>query len=255
MEKLFITDLDGTALGGDYKPYARFPDIFSEFLDSLAVRGNGWGINTTWDVGGQWDLINISSVKSKPEYLMAEFGLRLASVRSGKPEFVQPYTRNMEEKLEDVRHRKLKPVIHELTGCFDAARMMFFGHLLSFELAKHENIDKFKQYIQKFFEDEELTCQFNGSIFSVRPAFMNKAKPFAAIHLPPEQIIVAGDEVTDLAMMQPEIAAHYICPANAVTEVKLHVAKHNGEIGELPYGAGVIQAFQKLSKRYNWGIN
>jgi hydroxymethylpyrimidine pyrophosphatase-like HAD family hydrolase len=255
MKKLFITDLDGTALGGNSEPYARFPDIFSEFLDSLAARGHGWGVNTTWDVGGQWDLINISSVGSRPEYLMAEFGLRLASVKSGKPEFVQPYTRDMEERLKDIQRRKLNPLIHELTGGFEAARIMFYGHLLSFELAKHENIDKFKQYIKKFFADEELICQFNGGIFSVRPAFMTKARPFSEISLSPEQIIVAGDEVTDLAMMQPEIAMHYICPANAVAEVKEHVAKHNGEIGELPYGAGVIQAFQKLSKRYNWGIN
>ena len=30
--KLFVTDLDDTALGGGYVPYARFPDPFSEFL-------------------------------------------------------------------------------------------------------------------------------------------------------------------------------------------------------------------------------
>ena len=255
MDKLFITDLDGTALGGNYKQYARFPDIFSEFLDSLSEHKYSWGINTTWDVGGQWELVNISNVKSRPEYLMAEFGLRMASVKSGKPEFIQPYTHNMEEKLNDIQCRKLNPVIHELTGSFAAARIMFYGHLLSFELAKHENIDKFKQYIQKVFDDEELICQFNGNIFSVRPAFMTKAKPFSEIKLPPEQIIVAGDEVTDIAMMQPEIAAHYICPANAAATVKEHVAKHNGAVGELPYSAGVIQAFKKLSKRYNWEIN
>jgi hypothetical protein len=229
MKKLFITDLDGTALGGDYEQYARFPDLFSEFLDSLVAQGYSWGINTTWDVGGQWDLVNISSVKSKPDYLMAEFGLRMASVKSGKPEFIQPYTSNMEDKLKKIRHRKLNPIIHELSGKFDAARLMFYGHLLSFELAKQDNM------------------------VSARPAFMNKAEPFAEINLAPEQIIVAGDEVTDLAMMQPEVAAHYICPANAAPEVKKHVEKHNGEIGTLPYGAGVVEAFDKLSKRYNWG--
>ena len=252
MKKLFITDLDGTALGGDYEEYARFPDAFSEFLDSLAAKGHSWGINTTWDVGGQWDLVNISSVKSKPEYLMAEFGLRMASVKSGKPEFIQPYTSNMEDKLADIQHRKLNPIIHELIGSFDAGRMMFYGHLLSFELAKHEKLDDFKHYIEKFLEDDELICQINNNMFSARPAFMTKAEPFAEIDLNPEQIIIAGDEVTDIAMMQPEIATHYICPANAATEVKLHVAKHNGEIGSLPYGAGVIEAFYKLAKRYNW---
>ena len=252
MKKLFITDLDGTALGGDYEEYARFPDVFSEFLDSLAAKGHSWGINTTWDVGGQWDLVNISSVKSKPEYLMAEFGLRMASVKSGKPEFIQPYTSNMEDKLADIQHHKLNPIIHELSGKFDTARLMFYGHLLSFELAKHEKLDEFKEYVKKFFDDKKLICKMEGNTFAVRPAFMTKAEPFAEIDLAPEQIIVAGDEVTDLAMMQPKIAKHYICPANAATEVKLHVTRHNGEIGSLPYGAGVVEAFNKLSKRYKW---
>lgn len=255
MERLFITDLDGTALGGNYKEYARFPDIFSEFLDSLVAKGCHWGINTTWDVGGQWDLVNISSVKSKPDYLMAEFGLRMASATSGKPEFIQPYTQNMEAKLEKIQHRKFNPIIHDLCGKFDTSRLMFYGHLLSFELAKHENIDKFKQYLKKFFADKELICKMEGNIFSIRPAFMNKAEPFTEIDLAPEQIIIAGDEITDLAMMQPKVAAHYICPANAAPEVKEHVMKHKGEIGDLPYGAGVVQAFNKLSERYNWRIN
>ncbi len=259
MQKLFITDLDGTALGGDYEQYARFPDIFSKFLDSLVSQECNWGINTTWDVGGQWDLVNISSVKSKPEYLMAEFGLRMASTKSIKPEFIQPYTRNMEEKLKDIQHRKLNPIVHELTGEFDTERLIFYGHLLSFELAKHENINKFKQYVEKFFDDIELICQVKNNKFSVRPAFMTKAAPLVEIkqqkQLSPEQIIVAGDEVTDMSMMQPKIAAHYICPANAALEVKKHVAKYNGEIGDLPYGAGVIQAFNRLSERHNWGIN
>lgn len=255
-KKLFITDLDGTALGGDYEIYARFPDVFSEFLDSLAEKGDSWGINTTWDVGGQWDLVNSSSVKSVPEYLMAEFGLRIAAPKNGKPEFVQPYTKNMEEKLENIRHRKFNPMIHELCGKFNTSRLMFYGHLLSFELAQHESIQVFEDYVQRYFADNELICQLKDNIFSVRPAFMNKSEPLRELikqkHFSPEQIVVAGDEITDLAMMLPELAAHYICPANAATEVKQHVLKHNGEIADLPYGAGVIQAFKKLSKRYNW---
>ncbi len=66
--KLFVTDLDGTALDGGYQPYARFPDPFSEFLDYLHDNGCQWAINTTWDVGGQWDIVELSSVKSKPVF-------------------------------------------------------------------------------------------------------------------------------------------------------------------------------------------
>jgi len=44
--KLFVFDLDGTALGG-HVPYDQFPKPFADFLDDLARRGCRWATNTT----------------------------------------------------------------------------------------------------------------------------------------------------------------------------------------------------------------
>ncbi|MFA7230438.1 MAG: HAD hydrolase family protein [Victivallaceae bacterium] len=255
--KIFITDLDGTALGGGYKPYARFPDFFSEFLDSLAKQGCRWGINTTWDIGGQWDMVNLSNVKSRPEFMMGEFGLRLACGRNGAPEFVQPYTGEMEARLQAACATKMMPLIREICGKFNSSRLFYYGHLFQFHLASAENLDEFKAFSGKFFSDKELTCSFKERALSVRPAFLNKGVPLKEIvqreKIGPDQIVVAGDEPADLDMMNPELASFFICPSNAAAEVKEHVLKHGGAVGDLPYGAGVVQAYDELSKRHNWG--
>lgn len=255
--KIFITDLDGTALGGNSKPYARFSDSFSEFLDSLAKQGCRWGINTTWDVGGQWDLVNISSVKSRPEFMMAEYGRRLARSSSVGPQFIQPYTDEMDARLKEICVRKIAPLIKAVCGNFSAERMFYYGHLFNFFISAEENLEQFKEFTAQFFNDTELTCTIKERNLAVRPAFLNKGAPLQEIikryHLVPEQIIVAGDEPADLAMMKPELASYFICPSNAAAEVKEHVLKHGGAIGELPYGAGVVQAYDELSTRHNWG--
>ena len=52
-KRLFVTDLDGTALGG-YEPYDRLPEKFCALLDRLVDDGWEWALNTTWDPEGQW---------------------------------------------------------------------------------------------------------------------------------------------------------------------------------------------------------
>jgi HAD superfamily hydrolase (TIGR01484 family) len=251
--KLFITDLDGTALGGDFEQYARFPDPFSEFLDKLTANGCRWGINTTWDVDGQWDLVKTSSVKSRPDFLMAEFSRRLATTNDDGPVFVQPYTDKMAAKLETFCDQKFSKLIQAICGNFKAERIFYYGHLFQFVVAENDNFDEFKKFTEKFVADNEFVCNFKQRSFSVRPAFLNKGAALQAVinktQLTPDQIVIAGDEPADIDMMHPELATHYICPANANEEVKAHVRKYNGAIGTLPYGAGVIEAFNQLAAR------
>ena len=255
---LFVTDLDGTALGGGFKPYARFPDHFSEFLDALAAKGCRWAINTTWDAGGQLDLVNLSSVKSRPDFLMAEFGRRLARPGADGPEFVEPYTADMGRRLDEFLEHGMHPMIQTLCGQFKAEKIFFYGHLFQFILSGTENAAAFATSTEPYRRAPELVCALNGRSFSARPAFLSKAAPLreaaALLGLAPERIVVAGDEATDLAMMAPDLAAHHLCPANAAEEVKRHVRKHGGEVGELPFAAGVIQAFKRLADRNKWQL-
>lgn len=250
--KLFVTDLDGTALGGGYKPYARFPDPFSEFLDYLHDNGCQWAINTTWDVGGQWDLVELSSVKSKPAFLMAEFGLRLARYTEKGPEMVQPYVDEMEKKLQGIQNSAIYPLIHDICSKFKPEIMHFYGHLFSFDVINKEK-EQFNQYVSQHYanKNELIVNQHNGRI-GVYPSFMNKgialAEVLKILSITPDQVVVAGDETTDIAMMQPHLAEFAVCPENAAQEVKQHIMKMNGAIGSGHSSRGIIDAFQKFIK-------
>ena len=90
--KLFVTDLDGTALGGEYRTYRRLPDPFCVFLDRLVERGCRWTINSGWKTDLQWQLVLNSVVKSRPAFLMGSAGMQLEQVTQLDPVPVQPYS-------------------------------------------------------------------------------------------------------------------------------------------------------------------
>ena len=250
--KLFVTDLDGTALGGDYKPYARFPDHFSDFLDYLYDNGCQWAINTTWDAGGQWDLVEHSKVKSKPAFFMAEFGLKVATYTPDGPKMIQPYTEKMEAELLNVQRKVMSAIIRDISSRFDSKVMHFFGHLFSFAVIEEQK-QKFKDYIAKHYSNvEELNIDCNDGQLGIYPKFMNKGVALAEVMkqmaLMPENILVAGDELTDVAMMQPNLSKFAICPQNAFAKVKEHVIDMGGKVGCYHSSHGIIDAFQKLYK-------
>lgn len=60
---------------------------------------------------------------------------------------------------------------------------------------------------------------------------------------PVTRIIVAGDGLNDLSMMdRPDVMP--VCPANAVPEVIEIVRRHRGIIAQAPYGAGTMEALR-----------
>lgn len=250
--KLFVTDLDGTALGGGYKPYARFPDHFSEFLDYLHDNGCQWAINTTWDVSGQWDLVELSSVKSKPVFFMAEFGLRLATYTEKGPKMVQPYVNEMEKQLRDVQDTSMYPLVNDICSKFKPEIMHFYGHLFSFNVIAEER-DEFNAYIATNYPDSsDLNINAGDGRLGVYPKFMHKGmalkEALKLLSINSEEVVIAGDETADIPMMQPHLAQFAVCPNNAPEKVKEHVLKMNGEVGIGHSSHGVIDAFQKLFK-------
>ncbi len=252
MSRLFIFDLDGTSLIPGREPYNRLPDFFSEFLDEITSRGWQWSINSTWDIRGQWRMVLVSSVKSRPKYLMGEMGLRLARVKGEELEFIQPYTGNMEERVRKAVEENIFPLIREISSRFNPSRMHFYGHLFEFTVNSQEK-EKFIEFVERLRKDGvNVIINREKGTFVAYPSFLHKGAPIREIirreKIPPSRIVVAGDEVIDLPMMEPACTFHPICPSNAPEKVKEHVRSLGGVVSDKPYAEGVVEAFQKLLK-------
>lgn len=249
-KRLFITDLDGTALGGGYPVYARIPECLAETLDLLSENGWDWAINTTWDVEGQWKLVQDSPLKSRPVYLIGEFGRKIATIQDEHLVYLQPWCDDNDRKIRDFTKRKTVPLMNELNRSFVPEKICFYGHL--FEYVTAADCRELEEFAERYRENEDFNIRINPEkgAFSIRPAFLGKGPPVCEImkleHLTPGQVVTAGDEPPDLDMMAPEITTCPICPANADEAVKQHVRNCGGIVADKPYGAGVAAALRSF---------
>jgi len=253
--QLFVTDLDDTALGGGYQPYARFPDPYSAFLDRLAARGCLWAINTTWGVDGQWQVVQSSAVRSRPAYLIAEYGLRVAQVADKGPEFVQPYTAGMEARIEEINQAVLFPLMKDICAQFKPARMHFYGHVFEFYPREDERA-RLAEYVQACYAGNEVVNAGVGRALGVVPKFLEKGNGLREVlrltGIPADRVVVAGDSMGDWSMMHASLARYIVCPGNADPRVREEAAARGGGVGEDLCSRGIIQAFDQLARRHGW---
>ncbi|MCF6175386.1 MAG: HAD hydrolase family protein [Victivallaceae bacterium] len=258
--KLFVTDLDGTALDKSFQPYARFPDHFSQFLDDLHEKKCEWAISTTWDVVGQSQLVLSSTVKSKPLFLMAEYGMRLAKYTGAEPEYIQPFTNNMEQKVAQFNSDFAFAIVRDICTRFSPEVMHFYGHMLSFKPIAEDEV-AFRAYIKEHAVAWHESNQFNFSLnsassFSIYPRFLNKGAALSEAleqsAIAPEDVVIAGDEIADIAMMQPDLATFAVCPENAAQEVKDHVTNMGCFVGCGIGALGIIDSFKQLANKQQW---
>jgi len=255
---LFVTDLDDTALGGGFKPYSRFPDVFSGFLDKLKLHGCDWATNTTWDVNSQVQLIFASSVKSRPLFIAGGKGLQLYTMQGDEAVSVEPYCRQMNERLEEVCKQHLRPLIKDICSRFDLKSILFNGFWFT-AVATDGDAAAFLSYADK---NAKLKDSLNFNIFHEKkqvaafPAFLKKSDALREIlritGLKPEEVVVAGDGLIDLDMMSEDLAGYVLCPGNAHEEVKNWVTKRNGVIGKKNCGPGIVEAFGILAECNGW---
>jgi len=253
--RLVMLDLDGTLLGGDGAPYARIPAPMCEFLDGLVGRGCDWAINTAWDIRGQWELVLSSPVRSRPSFLVAELGRCLARVVADGPELVQPYTRTMNHSATDAARKYMAPLLRELCARHDFHKVNYYGHLLTFEAAGDPQAFQ-RDASARYAEAPGLHVAIDAGRLSASLACLHKGLGLAEVArlegYAPCEVVVAGDEVADIAMMNGDCASHAICPSNAHAAVKAHAERMGGVVASQPNAKGVIEGFATLAERYGW---
>lgn len=247
-KKLFITDLDGTALGGGYEPYQRFPDHFSDFLDRLSEQGWDWALNTTWEPVGQWELILRSKVRSRPKFLIAEYGRQLLQVCNDKPERVEPYCTNNDQRIEEYCQKSLLPLLHQLFQEYSPLHVFYHQHLVSAEFDRDFPLDT-HPLIQAARESGAFWFGGKGKKLAIRPAFLTKGLPLPLLQeqfgYEAANIACAGDETTDMGMMQKGLSQIWLAPSNAAPLLKEHILSNQGAVGDQECAWGIIDAFNK----------
>ena len=255
--KLFVTDLDGTALGGGYQPYARFPDPFSEFLDRLSARGCRWAISTTWDVAGQHQAVLASAVKSRPAFFIAEMSCRIARLNNEVLEFVQPYTADTEAKVLEACQTQLFALMKGVCGNFSPYRMNFYGHWFDFSPLEQDR-ERLAGYVRANFPEADKHLHlFVGGGVCAYPKILEKGRGVREVlrltGIAPEQVVIAGDSMSgDGSMMNPTTGRWGVCPSNAEETLKAHVLALGGAVGQDVASRGVIQAFKSLAEKQGW---
>ena len=253
MNNLFVTDLDGTALGGDEPVYERFSAGFAAFLDTLSESGWGWCINTSWNLESQMKLVLSSPVKSRPSYLISEFGRRIARVSGDSFERLEPFCSLMDQRVASYTDTVLVPLLEQLNRSFIPDSIICYGHLFSYTVLKSKTGEELSDFLRICRSNPEISVTGNEKKISVIPSFLGKGVPLREImrmeNLTPDQIWTAGDQLPDLAMMQPSLSGNCVCPANAADEVKSKVLEFGGCVSPLAFGRGVVDAAETMMKR------
>jgi HAD superfamily hydrolase (TIGR01484 family) len=248
--KLLVLDLDGTALGGGHEPYARFPDTLSAWLDRLTEAGCRWGLNTTWSLAMQQELIEASAVTSRPASLIAEFGRRIGFDAGSGFQEDDSWDQQTTRRLKAVRQEQMDQLVARIDQEVAAIDKQDHQHLFTLRVdpGEAETLQELVPGWQLDFPDLNLLAHANGTL-DVWPLFLSKGKGQEQVNrhlgLRPAQIAVAGDSPPDIGLMQPSVAGLCLAPENAAEAVKQQVATRRGQVGTGVASAGVMDAFGK----------
>jgi len=255
--KLFVFDLDGTALGG-HQPYDVFPPYFARFLDRLARAGIQWATNTTWSPEAQLKVISASGLKSRPVFLAGATGRALARVDGNKLCPDQAYARRiraLDRRFLGRCGSMMRALAARLikTGLADELYYMPYAQpCLTVSFAGNGDASIGWRLLHPLLKSG-LMYRMSGNCKAdtLMPAYMNKGAPIrymqARLGLGAGETMVAGDGWNDRPMFDPALAAWMVCPANAHPAIKEIVRRNGGVIGRRRFSAGVIEAVGRLA--------
>jgi len=255
--KLFVFDMDGTALGG-HEPYEQFPRPFAKFLDELTERGIRWSTNTTWSPDMIHKVAQRSAVKSRPACLTGQTGRLLATVRNGRAVADKKHEESILRREARFKARHW-PTIRKLfmallrDNLVDRLSFGFWNQNMVTFSCKKRHAKRVWRVLHPLLASGHYYT-FNGREEGATgwliPVFMNKGEIMKTLQkrfkLGPENIIVAGDAMNDWQMFDPTLARWMVCPANADPRIKEKVLGHGGVVGTKKYSWGVIEATRKI---------
>ena len=125
------------------------------------------------------------------------------------------------------------------------------GSPLGIIARSEEEADEISAYIEPVLANWPMLVAVRNSIyFRFSHKFYHKGACLEAISqnlgINPGQVLVAGDHLNDLPMLDRRYARYIVGPANSVDEVKARISAQGGCIGTRNYAEGVVEAWDQL---------
>lgn len=149
----------------------------------------------------------------------------------------------------------VKPVwklIEDFVAHHTAAQLVAdAGSPLGIIASSEEEADEISAYMVPLLTDWPMLVAVRNSIyFRFSHKFYHKGACLEAISqnlgVQPAQVLVAGDHLNDLPMMERRYARYLACPSNAVDEVKQKIASQGGYVAKARVAEGIVEAWDRL---------
>ena len=249
---LISLDFDGTLSLADRNPSVD-PAIHAA-LAAWRKRGACWMINTGRSLAHTLEGLEEGAFPDPPDFLITrERDIYVPNALGRWQAFGDWNARS------DAAHTEL---FHEASALLDDVRKFLEYETLAtfFDVPEEpagiisssdEEMDQICAFIDPMLSAfPDLRYERNSIYLRFSHRAFNKGSALAhlsmALGVAPSRIFAAGDNYNDLTMLDPRIAAHLACPANALPQVHSHIAAHGGYRARLPGAAGIAEALLRL---------
>jgi len=249
-------DFDGTLHDPGSSPPVE--DAFFERIRALRERhGAVWGINTGRSMEHVVEGLIESRFPFAPDWVVArerevwrpnEVGRWIGDERWNRncAREHRRFFRKVRKLLKEIRHQ-----IEEHTG---AAWIEQADDPAGVIARTDAEMDWIVGRVRELAADEPLLGWMRNTIY-LRFGHRNYQKGSSLRHvadaygLGPERSFAIGDSHNDFEMLVPDVAEAFACPANAVTEIRDHVAHHGGYLCRAGHSAGCVEALEHFLGR------
>lgn len=248
--RLISTDFDGTLHADHENPPV--PASLQQLLADLQQRGAAWTINTGRDLRSLMEGMARARLQVRPDYLVLV------------EREIYVHRDHRYEPLADWNHRcsedharlfdRLRPDLPELARWindrYDAD--VYEDPYSPFCLIAGSNADAAAicAYLADYCREAGEVQVVRNDVYA-RFAHVGYSKGSALAEIASRLGVTAGetfaigDHVNDLPMLDPEVAAHFAAPSNAVPEVRAAIRERGGQVCEQPCGRGVEEALRR----------
>ena len=249
--RLICTDFDGTIAEADGRPIS--PAFFRRLRAWRKLGPVYWVINTGRTHDNLAEELARREVPIWPDWAVAiEREIWLFRNRRAVGWF--EWNRKC-ELMHAQLFQSVQPVwklVEDFVGRHTGAQLVEdAGSPIGIIASSEEEADEISAYIEPLLENWPMLVAVRNSIyFRFSHKFYHKGVCLEAIAhnlgLKPSQIMVAGDHLNDLPMMDRRYAHHLACPSNAVDEVKERITAQGGYIAEGRVAEGIVEAWNHL---------